>query len=201
MMHKFYGRIRTTLNNAQSMRWDRLLYLALVSTALFGFSKATYAHLFSAHKWTSSTGNWYILTSNVPTFFFGEYRTAAATWTNAPGSFALYESDPRFSKAAIGAKFFTQDSSLPDDWYGATFLYWDSAGYISSATTYLNRDYIWYTDGVRTPDVRMASLHEMGHWVHFVDSCSPADTIMCNQDLLRRSLTTHDTDELRAVYP
>jgi hypothetical protein len=161
-----------------------------------------YAHLYSGYKWQYSTVTWYIGGGEgVPSSWYSQYRSAASTWTNAPGSFALNEVSPPQAQGNLGAKRFSRDPNLPDLAYGASYIYY-GGGYVIAASSYLNTDYTsWKTDGSSFPDVRTVAIHEFGHWVRFIDSCSLSASVMCANGQVKWSLTTDDKNDLKAVYP
>lgn len=183
----------------QSALMAILIALAL-SLAVVG---VVYAHLFSGYRWQYSTVMWYIGggSTSVPSSWYAQYRAAANTWTNAPGSFALVEVSPLQAQANLGAKYFTQDPNIPDSEYGWARV-WPSGGYLVAASAWLNRDYTnWVTDGSRFPDVRTVAIHELGHWVSFIDTCGETASVMCGNSRVKWNLTNHTKSDLQAVYP
>lgn len=89
-----------------------------------------------------------------------------------------------------------------DSYWGITPRSTDAQGYLTRVDSYLNRDYAWSTNGTGKPDARSLAIHEFGHWVNFKDDCSIGTSVMCWQpNTIKRSLTQHDQDELKAVYP
>lgn len=175
--------------------------LSIVVIALLVAASTAYAHLYSGSKWQYSTVMWYIGGGDgVPASWYDQYRAAASTWTSAPGSFALSEVSPPQAQGNFGAEFFSTDPELPDEWYGATRPF-TAGGFVVAATSYLNRDYSWSTDGSSFPDVRTVAIHEFGHWVTFIDSCQLPASVMCPNSQVKQALTQDDKNDLAAVYP
>lgn len=188
------------------MRLNRqhVLAISVALALLLTVVGTAYAHLYSGHRWQYSTVMWYIGggSTSVPASWQPEYRAAASTWTNAPGSFALSEVSPPQAQANLGAKYFSQDPNIPDGLYGWTGVWHDGNNvYVIAASSYLNRDYVWVTNGSSFPDVRTVAIHELGHWVEFKDSCSKPASVMCGNKQVKWNLTADDKSDLQAVYP
>lgn len=177
-----------------------LPFIAGLALALW-MAETAFAHLSDGRKWANPTVTFYIGggPESVPVNWKQQYRNSAQTWTNAPGSFALVETSPTSAQGNFGARHFSQDPAFPDSWYGITLL--TGQGTITSASPYLNLDYTWNTDGTQFPDVRTVATHKLGHWVFFIDNCSPQKLLMCATGQIKWNLTKHEKNELQQLYP
>lgn len=181
----------------------RVTFSILIAIALLLVNVGiVYAHLYGGYRWQANTVQWYIGGggTTVPSGWYSQYRASASTWSNAAGSFTLSETSPTIAQANLGAKYFSQDPNIPDGAHGFTFGY-TQGGYLVGASTYLNRDYTWVTNGSSFPDVRTVATHELGHWVYYIDSCAAPTSVMCAQAVVKWNLTAHDQNELVEVYP
>jgi hypothetical protein len=167
--------------------------MAAAIIAVLATTSVVYAHLWSGNKWGSSQTSYHL---NTP--WNSSITAAGTTWNNAPGSFALAPTGNTAVPGYVTTKDFRTDPNLPDNWTGATAL--SGAPTITRATTYLNSALTWYTNG-NWPDVQTVALHEFGHWVEFNDSCTVTASVMCATGTVKRSLNSHDTTEVQAVYP
>lgn len=161
--------------------------LATGLLVVFTSISTAYAHLYSGNKWGNAFVTWGVGSGVPNSTWSSQMRVAADTWTNAPGSFTLSQTSPSVANGVFGAKSFASDPNIPDGIPGITMAYITS-GRIFSASSNLNTDLSWSTNSTSFPDVRTVTLHEFGHWIRFIDSCSAAESVMCAAGQVRITL-------------
>lgn len=178
------------------------LLLVLLGFGVLAFAGAAVDNCSSdpcvtGYKWSSWPVRYY-MDFTIPTGWYTSIVNADSSWDNAGTSF-------RFSRSI--------DSQVPnnvgkysffENFLAITYTYL-SGNTITEADTTFNGKWSWATNGdLNAYDVETTAVHEFGHWLRLDgQQLHRADVMYYAKDLgeLRRSLSTHDIQGIRAIYP
>ncbi len=192
------------------------LVVALGIWAALSGSNAQATHYYGGNRWLGWSVDW-CFGNSLPSSWQTQYRSAADTWNGSPSRFSLNwytgSACTGVLNSAGSSNTFTENG-WPND-PGMTINAYDQNGYIIRKRSWLNTDFAWSTTmaegssmGSSTNkcspscDVKTIILHEFGHWVRFTHGgcdVSPKST-MCVDWKVRRSINSHDSSSLVAIY-
>ncbi|MGC1375273.1 MAG: matrixin family metalloprotease [Anaerolineales bacterium] len=162
-------------------------------------------------RWSGRSSEFrnYISGAPFPTNATALVANAAAKWSQASTGkkFTLYNyqniSGPvRISTA--GANF--PAHNWPDIWPAYTLVSFNTNGYLSSTTIYVNKSWSWNTactlnQSKKQADFRVIITHELGHTVSLNHDPNHTEAIMWPDFTCKLNLTADDKNGIGALYP
>lgn len=206
------------MNNVtpDKMRWiGNVILVAACAIAFTGGRFTAWAYSNLGYKQSSNSVSYLLDSYTLSSSGRTAIQSAEATWDSAGSSFRFnYAGTYNSSSSCPAYPYLYATNAGASGWVGATARTM-SGSTITFVYTKFNSYYSLTVGATSTSyDIQSVATHEFGHWLHLGDlssSSSPSycttssESTMCGTSTKnttrQRSLTTDDTNGIKAIYP